>query len=208
MKPIEFFFDFASPYAYCAVPELERIARDVDRPITWRPFLMWAVLKAHGIAPPMDVPIKRDYFLHDMKRSAAYHGLPYREPAKLPLSSHLAARLWYVVHDHDPHAARRLATRLFAAFFAEGQDISSKDTLLALAQDCALAPDQASEALDGPLGRALLTQAVEDAVEKGVVGSPFFIVEGEPFFGADRLPHLRWFLKEDEVRGTATSAER
>lgn len=192
--PITFYFDFASPYAYFAMDGVGTIAAEFGRTVEWRPILMWAVLKAHGIAPPMDAPAKRAYFLNDMKRSAAFHGLPYREPVKLPLSSHLAARLYHAVGKEDQAQAEALARRVFSAFFTEQRDISDESVLIGLAAEAGIGADAAQAGMKGPDGRALLERAVEEAIAAGVVGSPYFLVDGEGFFGADRLPQLRWFL--------------
>lgn len=191
---IQFYFDFASPYAYCAAGEIDRIGAEFGRTVEWHPILMWAVLKAHGITPPMETPVKRSYFLHDMERSAAFFGLAYRQPAKLPLSSHLAARLYHATARRNPDKARALARRLLPAFFAEQEDISDEATLVRLAADAGIGADEAAEGAKGAHGRALLEDAVQQAIAANVVGSPYFIVDGEGFFGADRLPQLRWFL--------------
>lgn len=192
--PIRFYFDFASPYAYFATAGIERLGTEFGRTVEWRPILLWAVLKAHDIAPPMEAPVKRAYFLRDMQRSAAFHGLPYREPVKLPLSSHLAARLYHATLDDDPEKAAILASRLFPAFFVERKDIANEAVLVDLAAEAGIAAEVALDGMKGPKGRALLEQAVEDAIAAKVVGSPHFLVDGEGFFGADRLPQLRWFL--------------
>lgn len=192
--PIRFYLDFASPYAYFAADAVDRLGEEFGRAVEWYPILMWAVLKAHGIPAPMDPPVKRSYLLNDMARSAAFLGLPYRHPIRLPLSSHLAARLYHDVHRERPQAAALLARALLTAFFAENRDISDEATLLDLAQDAGISRAEAAEGMNGPTGRALLAKAVDEAVAAQVVGSPFFLVDGEGFFGADRLPQLRWFL--------------
>jgi 2-hydroxychromene-2-carboxylate isomerase len=192
--PIHFYFDFASPYAYCAAGEIEKIGKEFGRAVEWRPILMWAVLKAHGIAPPMDVAVKRSYFLRDMERSAAFFGLAYQQPKKLPLSSHLAARLFHATAKSEPRQAIALARRLLPAFFAEQRDISDEVTLTGLAAEVGIPADAAADGMKGSLGRSLLEAAVQEAISAGVVGSPYFLVDGEGFFGADRLPQLRWFL--------------
>lgn len=200
MEPIVFYFDFASPYAYFAADGIERIAAENGRTVEWRAFLAWAAFRAHGIAPPLDVPAKHAYFITDMVRSAAFHGVPYRQP-KLPVSAHRAARLFHVVAAEDPGMARTFARRAFSAFFAEGEDIAAEAVVLRIARDCGIAEDTAREAIEGPLGRALLAAAVDRAVADGVCGSPFFVVDGEPFFGADRLPQIAWRLSQDRPQG-------
>ena len=192
--PIRFYMDFASPYAYFASRGIEAIGAEFGRAVEWRPILMWAVLKAHGIAAPMDVPIKRSYLLADMERSAAFHGLDYRHPVKLPMSAHLAARLHHAVADEDPGTGTRLAHALFAAFFRDHRDIADEETLVEIGASVGLPRETVVEGARGAKGRALLEAAVAEAIEAGVVGSPYFIVDGEGFFGADRLPQLRWLL--------------
>lgn len=192
--PICFWFDFASPYAYFAMDEIDKIGAEFDREVEWRPVLLWAVFKAHGIAPPLDAPVKRAYFLRDMQRSADFFGLPYREPVRLPLSSHLAARLYYATAGDDRQKAVMLARRLFRAFFVERKDISDEAVLTDLAADAGIAAKAASEGMKGSKGRALLEQAVDHAIAEKMIGSPYIVVDGESFFGADRLPQLRWFL--------------
>jgi 2-hydroxychromene-2-carboxylate isomerase len=192
--PIRFYLDFASPYAYFAADRIGRLGEEFGRKVEWQPVLMWAVLKAHGIPPPMEPPAKRAYFLNDMQRSADFFGLPYRHPVRLPLSAHLAARLYYHTRQARPDVADALARRLLAAFFAEFRDISDEATLASLAGDLGIPENEALEGMKGVGGRALLEEAVQDAINAGVVGSPYFLVDGEGFFGADRLPQLRWFL--------------
>lgn len=197
-KAIRFYFDFASPYAYFASREIEKLAEEYARSVEWKPVLLWAALKAHEIAAPMDVPAKRDYFINDMARSARFYGAPYKHPAKLPLSSHLAARLFYFIAKDDPQAAISFAKRVFSAFFAEELDISDETVVAAIAIEAGLSSELAKDGMKGPHGRALLETAVGEAITDGVIGSPFFIADGEKFFGADRLSHLAWFLKGEQ----------
>lgn len=194
MEPIRLYFDFASPYAYFALPGLEKLAEEHGRELEWRPIILWAVMKAHGIAPPMDVPVKRDYFVTDMKRSAAFHGLPYRHPDRLPVSSHLPARVYWCLADIDLSSANEFGRNVFRAFFTEGEDITSEAAIIRLAARFGLDEAGARDAVGGPLGRAKLAAAVDRAIADGVCGSPFVIIDGEPFFGADRVPQIAWRL--------------
>jgi 2-hydroxychromene-2-carboxylate isomerase len=193
-SPIRFYMDFASPYAYFASRAIEAVGAEFGRPVEWRPILMWAVLKAHGIAAPMDVPVKRSYLLADMERSAAFHGLDYRHPVKLPMSAHLAARLHHAVAAEDPATAGLLAHALFEAFFRDHRDVADMETLVAIGASVGLSRETVVEGATGTAGRALLEAAVAEAIGAGVVGSPYFIVDGEGLFGADRLPQVRLLL--------------
>lgn len=200
--PIRFYFDFASPYAWFAVPGIGRLAAAHGRELTWRPVLMWAVLKEQGIAPPADSSAKWAYLMADMVRSAAFHAVPYRHPRQLPLSSHRAARLFYAIERHDPAKAVGYARDVFSAFFTGERDITDDGVLAEIAARHDLSATTALEGMEGGYGRERLAHAISRAVEDGVCGSPFFILDGEPFFGADRLPQIEWRLtSRDGARG-------
>jgi 2-hydroxychromene-2-carboxylate isomerase len=192
--PIRFYLDFASPYAWIALPGIERLAAEHGRALEWRPVLIWAVLKAQGIASPMGTPAKRRYFKTDMARSAAFHGVPYRHPSRLPLSAHLATRVYYTIAEHDLAKAQSFGRGVFAAFFSADEDIADAAVVERLALSHGLRPDEAQEAMNGPLGRQRLSAMVDAAIADGVCGSPWFIIDGEPFFGADRLSQIDWRL--------------
>jgi 2-hydroxychromene-2-carboxylate isomerase len=192
--PIIFYFDFASPYAYFALDRIEEIGRTAGREVEWRPVLVWAIFRELGIATPTDVPAKRDYMFADMKRSADYFGIPYRHPAKMPASAHLATRLYLSIADRDSALGRRLGRALFDAFFRDERDITEKGEVLAVAAEAGIDAASAEDGMNGPRGRELLAAGIAQAVADGVIGSPFFIIDGERFFGADRLPQINWRL--------------
>lgn len=191
--PILFTFDFASPYAYFALDRIEELGRRHDRPVVWRPVLLWAVLKRQGIANPWDVGARAAYLPADMVRSAAFHRLPYRHPERM-VSSHRAARLYYRLETEDRDKARRFGRDLFMTLFADGRDIADGGTVAELAARQGVDPERAKDWMNGADGRERLAAAIEAAVADGVFGSPFFHIDGETFFGADRLPQIEWRL--------------
>ncbi len=192
--PIRMWFDFASPYAYFALDAAERLATAHNREIEWRPILVWAVLKAQSIPPPMDSPARRAYLLADMARSAAFHNIAYRAPTKFPISAHRATRLYYMLAEEDATRARALGRDLFSAYFTADLDISETAVLTEIAARHGMSSQAAIAALEGDTGRARLAQAIDQAVAVGVCGSPWFEVDQEAFFGADRLPQVAWRL--------------
>jgi 2-hydroxychromene-2-carboxylate isomerase len=134
-----------------------------------------------------------------MVRSAAFHGVPYLHPTKLPLSAHVASRVYYTIAEHDLPKARAFGRDVFAAFFTRDEDIADADVVERIAMRHGLGASEAREAMGGPLGRARLAAAVDAAVAEKVCGSPYFIVDGEPFFGADRLPQIAWRLGQADA---------
>jgi 2-hydroxychromene-2-carboxylate isomerase len=192
--PIPFYFDFASPYAWFSLEHVETLAAKASRDLDWRPILVWAILKAHGVRSPWEVPQRSAYLLADMVRSAAFYGVKYRPHVRLPISAHKAARVYYHLTERDEVRARRFGRDVFSALFVDGADITDPATLGQVAGRHGLAADEIEEAMNGPVGRARLAAAIDAAVRSGVIGSPFFIVDGEGFFGADRVPQIAWRL--------------
>jgi 2-hydroxychromene-2-carboxylate isomerase len=187
-SPVEFWFDFSSPYGYLASPRVEAVAAKHGRAVAWRPFLLGAVFKSEGTQPLTEYPRKGAYSRRDFERTARLHGIPFRMPEPFPIATVAAARAFYVVLDRDGEtAAARLARSLFAAYWVDGRNIAEPGLV---AQVSGLARGQFETAAAKERLRAATAEAIE---EKGVFGSPFFIVDGEPFWGADRLEQVdRW----------------
>lgn len=193
-RGLSFFFDFASPYAYLAFDEVLRIGAEAGLPVTLRPAMVWAILKAQGIPPPMETETRRRYMLADMERSAAFFGLPYRQPDPLPMSAHLALRMWIGFAGEQPDPPVDLIRALFRARFAQGLDLRDPAVLATIALDAGYDPDRAARFMEDAGCRDQLRQHIDDAVALGVPGVPCVVLGQELFFGADRLPQLRWRL--------------
>ena len=193
--PIEVWFDFASPYAYLMRQPLQALAARHGRTIAWRPVILWAVLKQQAIVPVADSPVKWAYLVNDMRRSAAFHGVPFGTP-QMPMSSHAAARFYHALTAARPELVEPLIDALFAAQMVDNRPLSEPETLIAIATRHGIDRAMAIDAIEGPAGRERLATAVAQAVAAGVFGSPFVILDGEPFFGADRLPQIAWRLAQ------------
>ncbi|EXI84421.1 MAG: 2-hydroxychromene-2-carboxylate isomerase [Candidatus Accumulibacter regalis] len=192
-EPIDFYFDFSSPYGYLASEKIDELARSHGRQVRWRPILLGVVFKHTGAAPLTLVPLKGEYSVHDFSRSARFLSVPYRHPTKFPLATQHAARAYYWLDDRDCATARVFAHSLFRALYAEGRDISDLDVVIELAARHGADRDLLSVALNGPELKQRLKGECDAALARGVFGSPYMIVDGEPFFGVDRLPQMdRW----------------
>ncbi|MES2979094.1 MAG: 2-hydroxychromene-2-carboxylate isomerase [Pseudomonadota bacterium] len=190
---MDFYFDFASPYGYFASEKIEALAARYGRVIRWRPILLFAVLRAHGLAGPMEHPLKRAYMLADFERSAKFLGVQYRAPASFPIVTQHAARAFYLIEQAAPDLAVPFAHAVLRAYWRESRDIASPAAVAAIVSDMTPALGAAEDVLaqlQGDVAKGLLTEAINRAVAAGVFGSPFFMLDGEPFFGADRLPQL------------------
>jgi 2-hydroxychromene-2-carboxylate isomerase len=191
--PIDFYFDFSSPYGYFASANIDELAAKHGRSVIWRPILLGAVFKISGQQPLPTIPLKGSYASHDLVRSARLFGLPYKMPAKFPISGTAPSRAFYWVSDKDPALAIKLARSLYHAYFAEDRDISNPEVTANVAAKLGLEKEQVTQALNDPAVKERLKTEVDAAIERGVFGSPFIIVDKEPFWGSDRLDQVgKW----------------
>ncbi len=196
--PIDFWFDFASPYGYFMSWRIDAIAARHGRRVRWRPVILFAVLRALGLPPPMGHEAKRTYMQHDFERSARFLGVPFRRPEAFPAATHHAARAFYLLERSDPRTAMAFARTAMRAYFTEGADLGDP---MQIAQWAREANPQLGEAagfaarLRADEARALLASAVEEAVRAQVFGSPMIVIDGERFFGVDRLPQIEGHLE-------------
>lgn len=194
--PIEFYFDFSSPYGWFAAEQIEALAARHGRETLWRPILLGAVFKITGQQPLVTIPLKGRYAEHDMLRSARACGLAFRKPTRFPIATTAACRAFYSIADRDPAAAKNLALALYRAYFTADRDISSAAVVTASAAALGLDAGAIGSAIEDPAMKERLRLEIETAVARGVFGSPYIIVDGEPFWGADRLGQLARWLEQ------------
>ena len=194
-EPIKFYFDFSSPYGYLMSEKIDALAAQHDRKVQWRPILLGVVFQATGSAPlTLQNPAKAAYSLVDFERSARFMGVPYNSPSRFPLPTQNAARAYYWLHGQDCALARQFAHAVYRAYFVDDRDISAPETVLEIAAGLGVNRDGLEGALQSPEIKARLRNECDEALAVGVFGSPHVIVNGEPFFGADRLPQIAEWL--------------
>lgn len=192
-SPIDFYFDFSSPYGYLAAQKIDEMAGLYGREVNWKPILLGVIFKTTGAQPLLDIPIKGAYARRDMERMARMMGVPITMPEVMPFPSISAARAVYWVKDSDPEQAVALVKALYAEAFGKGGDIRDAEAVVRIAGEVGIDGAALKAALGEAAVKERLKTEIEAAMHAGVCGSPFFVVDGEPFWGADRLDHVeRW----------------
>ena len=106
--PIDFYFDFSSPYSYIASEWIEALAARHGRTVRWHAILLGATFQAAELKPPVAHPLKREYSLRDFRRSARFEGVPYTQPDEFPIPTQAAARtFWWLNDRHGADAAQQ-----------------------------------------------------------------------------------------------------
>jgi 2-hydroxychromene-2-carboxylate isomerase len=192
-EPVDFYFEFASPYGYLASLRIDTIASAYDREVAWRPIMLGAALKRTGSAPNMKVPLKGPYLLHDVPRFARLLDVPIALPPVMPMNSLAASRTFWWLHEQDPDMAKGFAQAVYHAHWGEGRDMSAPEQVAEVGESLGIARGELIAATQDPAVKARLKEETDRSLERGVFGSPFIIVDGEPFWGVDRLDQVeRW----------------
>lgn len=192
---IDVYFDFVSPYGWIAAERIGAVAARFALPIRWHPILLKVtVLDAMGLPPPLETPLKGPYLHHDIARSLRYHGLRLAESARFGFSSLAAARAALWARGAAPDLLHTLILALYRAHWSDGRDISRGDTVLDIVADLGLPRADAAAALQSDAVKQTLADENAAAIRAGVFGSPSFVVDGEIFWGADRLPMVEAWI--------------
>lgn len=191
--PVDFYFDFSSPYGYLASCRIDAIVKTHGRSVTWRPYLMGAAMKITGSRPLVDRDMINDYVVIDFDRSARLYGIAFQMPEPFPVASVAACRAYYWLFDQSAEQAKQLAQAFYSAYFTAGRNIGDAEVVLDIATENGIDRAALGEALQDPAVKARLRTETDAAIGRGVFGSPFMLVDGEPFWGNDRLELIdRW----------------
>ena len=200
MAKLEFWFEFASTYSYPAAHAVEGAATARGVQIAWRPFLLGPIFAAQGWndSPFNIYPAKGVYMWRDLARICAAQGLPLKKPSQFPRGSLLAARIAYRFSD-EPWVGE-FVRRVYSANFADDLDISSPFVIGKILSDMGQVPTPLMQAAQEQATKDAFRAQAEKAVQIGIIGAPSFVVDGEVFWGGDRLKEaLDWACGRREV---------
>lgn len=197
MKQIDFYFDFQSPYAYLAFETLPIALQGLSYQVHYRPVLLGAVLRAHGLRGPAEIPAKRAFIYRQVLWLAQQHGVAMDMPAEHPFAPLPLLRL-ALACGSGPQPNRFVCETVFRHVWRGGADANDAARLQALAAALAPRRDPAGEEV-----KAALRAHTEAATAAGVFGVPSLVVDGRVFWGLDALPMLRGYLQGDAWFDTA-----
>lgn len=193
-EPITFYFEFASPYAYLAALRIDAAAARCGRSVDWRAVSLAHVLKAQGASRDGMGRAKLDYIMRDAERSAEMHGAPFRLPAVFPVDSKAARQAFHRLKARDRELARRFALAVYRRYWGEGRDVTTPEQIAQATAAIGVGADEVAAALADPAARQAAIDATAQAVGQGMFGAPAFVVDGELFWGQDRIEMIEWRL--------------
>lgn len=184
---IAFWFDFASNYSYLSVMRIGALAQAAGVTVQWKPFLLGPIFKAQGWdnSPFVLQKEKGAYVWRDMERQCAKYGLAWRRPSEFPRRSLLSVRV-ALLGACEPWIAA-FCERAMLANFVDDSDIGAAGVIAPILESLGLDGAAVIAAAQADDNKLRLREATVQAQALGIFGAPSFIVDGELFWGNDRL---------------------
>ena len=196
--PITFYPAFSSSYSYFAAQLIDEVAEKHGRPVLWRPIRL---ARGHDHHYPGGRPARLgarfDYMTKDAERIAELRGLPYAWPPEFPPDSDMTPSVCYALAEGDETRLRGVTLAMMGAVWGRGQTMRTVEEIVAGLSGFGASRTAVAAAANDPAGAAAHDEAVNAALASGIFGAPWIVVEGQTFWGHDRLDYLdRWLARE------------
>jgi 2-hydroxychromene-2-carboxylate isomerase len=189
-KVCEYFFAPHSPFAYLGHARFVALAKQYDVQVVLKPFDLSKIFGQSGGLPlAKRAPQRQAYRLKELERWSKFLGLPMNlQPTYFPVQSDVAARLIIATQlAHGTNAALELTGAVMRAIWEEEKNIADTDTLLAIANGLGYDGTSLLKSSETASVQAEFDRFSEEATTANVFGAPWFIVDGEGYWGQDRL---------------------
>lgn len=187
-RVVDCYFSPISVWAFLGMARYRRVLEVTGARGTWKPVDIGRLFAAVGALPlAQRSPARRANRLQEIKRWSEFLAIPLNpNPRHFPTDPGPACRLIAAAHLQGDDGGR-LAEACLRACWVEERDIADPATLVALADGCGLAGDKLIQQADTEQAQALVEAYTDEAIERGALGSPCFVIGDAVFFGQDRL---------------------
>ncbi|RYF62628.1 MAG: 2-hydroxychromene-2-carboxylate isomerase [Comamonadaceae bacterium] len=197
-RTVDYYFTPQSPWTYLGHDRFAAVADAAGATVRVRPVDFGAVFPVSGGLPlGKRAPQRQAYRLVELARFSQHLGLPLvPQPKFFPVSGDDAARLIIAVDLNDGvQAAMKLCATLFAAVWVHERNIADPKHLEAMVAECGL-PARRMEQSQSQTVQERYEQYTREAIDGGVFGAPSYVIDGEIFWGQDRLDFVAAALQK------------
>jgi 2-hydroxychromene-2-carboxylate isomerase len=186
---VDYFLAPQSPWTYLGHERFAALVRETGSAVRVLPMDLGKIFPLSGGLPlPKRAPQRQAYRLLELRRFSEALGVPLNpEPRFFPVAGDPAARLITAVAMHDgADAAMKLTGAVTTAVWAQERDIASMDELAALLAECGLNASRLDQSQQAVV-QARYDEQTQAAIDANVFGAPSYVINGELFWGQDRL---------------------
>ena len=185
IKPLEFYFDFISPYSFLAHKQMRKIENNEGIKVIYKPVLLGGLHNLHGIKAPAFIPAKAKHMVRDCKLIAEKNNIRFKFNSYFPIRS-LNLMRGVLVAEED-NIKKYYIDNIFNTIWQDGLNMNDTIVIQKILQNLNINPKTFSLRTTSSLIKDLLKKRTNDACEKGVFGAPTFLVNNKIFWGQDRI---------------------
>jgi len=207
-KTVELFYDVVSPYAWIGFELLHRYRSKWNIDLVLKPFFLGGIMKGSENRPPMMVPAKGAYMIHDIERLRDFYQIPLKHPSDpfdtiVTKGSLASQRLLTAVAQKYPSHLESISRQLWMRIWHRDEDITAPESLRQALKSAGMSAAQSEELLKLSTDRAVadkLKAVTQEALDLGAFGAPIIVAhvnnEKHMFWGSDRIELLAHLLGE------------
>jgi len=194
-QPIEFYFDFVSPYSYLAITQLEKAFENQDVEWVYKPVFLGALHQAQDMPSPAFIPNKAKWIYRDCHLWAKHYQVPLAWPAQFPFNTMFLLRTSLFLQASQPEKIDEFVKQTFLAIWQDGLQVGDEQAVQVHLQSLGFDVAAIIDGCQQQWVKDALKRSVSDAHELGLFGVPAFKVKDDVFFGQDRLMFVQQALE-------------
>jgi 2-hydroxychromene-2-carboxylate isomerase len=191
MKTFEFWFDFGSPAAYLAFTQIPQIEAETGAKAIYRPMLLGGVFQATGNQSPATIPAKGKYIFNDFNRFAKRYDMPFSNNPHFPINTLLLMRGAAGLQQQQSERFLAYCTAMFDAIWVNALNMNDPATVGGALLKAGFDPQKLMALANDQATKDALKASTTEAVSRGVFGAPTFFVDGQMYWGQDRLDFVK-----------------
>ena len=185
IKPLEFYFDFISPYSFLAHKQIREMENKEGIKVIYKPVLLGGLHNLHGIKAPAFIPAKAKHMVRDCKLIAEKNDIRFKFNAYFPIKT-LNLMRGVLVAEED-NVKKYYIDNIFNTIWQDGLNMNDTIVIQKILQNLNINPKTISLRINSSLIKDLLKKKTNEAHQKGVFGAPTFVVNNKIFWGQDRI---------------------
>ena len=185
IKPLEFYFDFVSPYSYLAYQEIKKIEKKESTRMKYKPILLGGLHNLHGIKAPAFVPAKAKFMIRDCKMIAEKNKVKFKFNSYFPIRTLNLMRGVLIAQEDDIQDF--YINKIFDSIWRDGLNMNDQIIVEKVVKNMDINPKTFFLRASGQSIKTLLKNKTDEAYGKGVFGAPTFYINNKIFWGQDRL---------------------
>jgi len=194
-KPIEFYFDFASPYSYLAHKQIRKIEKEESIKVNYKPIFLGGLHKLSGITAAAFINSKAKFMIRDCKMVSKKLNIKFKFNPLFPINS---LNLMRGLLSINSNIKDNYIDLFFNAYWQNGSNLNDKKIVFDVLKNCKIKKNDFLKKIKDQKIKDKLKKLTQEAYDKDIFGAPTFIVNEKIFWGQDRLVYaLDEFFKKN-----------